>query len=585
MAMPQVKRLYGPPLYRRGALSTRLDAPRFSNRRIVSTSPRSVAHDDATTPDPAPIRRAELDRTAAAAQDTTPPAEVLRAQLDALMEVAPVGVWISEDAGCERVEGNAEAYRQMRITGADGAQETSVWHRPTGFEVLIDGQPVAAHDLPMQQAAREGRTFRDVHLELRFTDGTRSTLRVSCVPVFDATGRPAGMVASSVEVSRPSGDGSTDQREEPSTELARRTSELRETYDRVRDFERLALTGTIASGLGHDLGNLLLPLRLRLDALRRMMLPKEARSDIAAIEAAVNHLQQLSAGLRWLAADAGTGTDGGARTRLRQWIQECEHAFRELLPSEAQFTVDVPTGLPAVRISQVALSHAVSNLLQNAGQALRGRQDGEVQLSASLSADGGMVLISVSDNGPGLDEEGMDRCFEPFFTTKKRQISTGLGLAVVRSLARRAGGDATVTSASGEGATFTFTVPIARNDVDTGAAGPESRAVITVNGARRRALFRTILNHDGFEITPAEEASDVEKGVWVSDLTAPGNLESLRSFVEAGPQRWALVVGQESEDLKHPRMIHAGGFDDIPALRAALEQVVQTESARTHADV
>jgi len=43
----------------------------------------------------------------------------------------------------------------------------------------------------------------------------------------------------------------------------------------------------------------------------------------------------------------------------------------------------------------------------------------------------------------------MDRCFEPFFTTKKRQISTGLGLAVVRSLARRAGGDAVVTSTSG----------------------------------------------------------------------------------------------------------------------------------------
>lgn len=583
MALPQVKRLYGPPLYRRGALSTRLDAPRFSNRRIVSTSPRSVADHGATNPDPAPIHRAELDRTAAVAQDTTPAADMLRAQLDALMEVAPVGVWVSMDAGCECVDGNAEACRQLRLEGTDGVR-TSVWHRPAGFDVFIDGQPVAARDLPMQQAAREGRTFRDVHLELRFKEGTRSHLRVSCVPVFDATGRPAGMVASSVEVSRPSAAGSTDQREEPSTQLARRTSELRETYDRVRDFERLALTSTIASGLGHDLGNLLLPLRLRLDALRRMTLPNEARSDIAAIEAAVNHLQQLSAGLRWLAADAGTGTDGGARTRLRQWIQECEQAFRELLPSEVQFSVDVPTGLPAVRISQVALSHAVSSLLQNAGQALRGRQDGVVQLSATLSADGGMVLLSVSDNGPGLDEEGTERCFEPFFTTKKRQISTGLGLAVVRSLARRAGGDATVMSASGEGATFTFTVPIARNEVDTGSAGPESRAVITVHGARRRALFRTILNHDGFEITVAEDASDVEKGVWVSDLTAPGNLESLRSFVEAGPQRWALVVGHEGEDLTHPRMIHAGGFDDIPALRAALEHVVQTESARTHAD-
>lgn len=511
-------------------------------------------------------------------------ADVMRAQLDALMEVAPVGVWISEDSACERVAGNAEAYRQLRIADSSGSHETSVWHRPTNFEVIVDGHPVAPHDFPMQLAAREGRALRDVDLELRFKDGARSRLRVSCVPVFDPAGRPAGMVATSVELSRPTGGEPPDQRERPSADLARRTSELRQTYDRVREFERLALTGTIASGLGHDLGNLLLPLRLRLDALRGMTLPNEARSDIAAIEAAVNHLQQLSAGLRWLAADAGTGTDGGARTRLRQWIQESEPGFRELLPAAVQFSVDIPTGLPAVRMSQAALTHAVSNLVQNAGQALRGRPDGVIQLSASLSADGGTVLLAVSDNGPGLDEEGRERCFEPFFTTKKRQISTGLGLAVVRSLARRAGGDATVTSASGEGATFNFTVPVARSEMDTGAPAPESHAVITVHGARRRALLRTILNHDGFEITVPEDASDVEKGVWVSDLTPPGNLESLRSFVEPLPQRWALVVGHQGDDFGHPRIIHAGAFDDIPALRAALEQVIQNESARTHAD-
>jgi NAD(P)-dependent dehydrogenase (short-subunit alcohol dehydrogenase family) len=179
----------------------------------------------------------------------------------------------------------------------------------------------------------------------------------------------------------------------------------------------------------------------------------------------------------------------------------------------------------------------------------------------------------------------MDRCFEPFFTTKKRQISTGLGLAVVRSLARRAGGDATVTSGSGEGATFTFTVPVARSEMDTGAPAAESRAIITVKGDRRLALLRTILTHDGFEIAVAEDALDVARGVWISDLTAPGDLESLRSFVEAGDQLWALVIGQQqNENFGHPRIVQAGAFDDIPALRAALEHVVQAESSRTHAD-
>lgn len=550
----------------------------------VSSLPRYAAHTDAATPRSTRLAEAELDRDVGDGRDPEPTVDVLRAQLGALMELATVGVWISEDAHFERVDGNAEAYRQLCMTPAKDDRDTSVWQRPAHFEVFIDGRRVSPHDLPMQQAAREGRTFRDVDLEIRFNDGARSHLRVNCIPVFDTAGRPAGMVASSVELSRAGRDHSDDSHKEPAAELARRTSELRETYDRVRDFERLALTSTIASGLGHDLGNLLLPLRLRLDALRRMTLPNEARTDIAAIETAVAYLQQLSAGLRWLAADSGTGTDGGARTLLRRWIQDSEKGFRELLPPHVAFSIDVPTGLPAVRISQVALTHAVSNLVQNAGQALRGRRDGEVHLHAEASADGGAVLLSVRDNGPGLDQEGMDRCFEPFFTTKKRQISTGLGLAVVRSLARRAGGDATVTSGSGEGATFTFTVPVARSEVETGAPAAESRAIITVKGERRLALLRTILTHDGFEISLAEDASDVERGVWISDLTAPGDLESLRSFVEAGPELWALVLGQQMEDFGHPRIVAAGAFDDIPALRAALEHVVQTESSRPHAD-
>lgn len=506
------------------------------------------------------------------------------------MEAVPVGIWITRDAHCEVVEVNAEACRQLRmpatctvsLTPPDGSE-------PSPFEVWIDGQPISAPDRPMQQAARDGRTFRDVDQEIRFGDGSRLLLRVNCVPLFDDAGRPAGMVASSLDIS---GADAHDREprvhaDHPEPELSRRTGELRETYDRVREFERMALTGTIASGLGHDLGNLLLPLRLRLDALRRITLPDEAKSDIAAIETAVNYLQQLSTGLRWLAADSVTGSDSAARTRLGRWMEEAESVLRDALPPGVTLSVDIPEGLPAVRISQVALTQGIHNLVQNAGQALRGRRDGHVHLSADLAADGETVRILVRDNGPGLDEEGQERCFEPFFSTKKRQISTGLGLAIVRSLMRRAGGDATVSSDSGTGATFSVKVRVARNDVDTSVPVEESRAVITVRGERRIALVRTILTHDGFEIADVEDATDAPKGVWVSDLEPPGELDALRSFVDASAQRWALVIGHPDEEFDHPRILNAGGFDDIPALRAALEYVPLPptfDSARADAD-
>ncbi len=492
----------------------------------------------------------------------------LQAQIDGVMEVAPVGIWICRDPSCELIEGNAEARRQLRMSSLNegGSQHYEVW---------IDGQPVAPHDRPMQVSAREGRTCHDVEEEIRFDDGSRVRLRVNCVPLFDEHGAPAGMVASSIDLSSPEALRAGEETQAEGG--ARRVSDLRETYDRVRDFERMALTATIASGLGHDLGNLLLPLRLRLDALRRIALPEEAKNDIAAIETAVNYLQQLSTGLRWLAANSGTGTEAAARTRLHGWIREAEQSLRDSLPPGVRFTIAIPKGLPAVRISQVALTQAVYNLVQNAGQALRDRTDGHVELTADVAPAGDTVRVTVRDNGVGLDQEGLERCFEPFFSTRKRQISTGLGLAIVQSLARRAGGDATVTSETGTGAAFTITLPVARADVDTSIPAEKSQAIITVKGKRRQALVRTILAHDGFEVVDVEDTDGVTRGVWVSDLDEPGTLDALRSFVESGAQRWALVMGRPGEQFDHQRILNAGAFEDIPAFRGALEYVPQPE--------
>ncbi len=353
-------------------------------------------------------------------------------------------------------------------------------------------------------------------------------------------------------------------------EITRRMAEVRETHERVREFERLALAGTIAAGLGHDLGNLLLPLRLRLDALKRIDLPEEAKSDIAAIETAVNYLQQLSTGLRWLATDSGTGAGGVARTNLESWIVEAERVFKDALPPGITLETTIEPGLPFVRMSEAALTQAVYNLVQNAGQALKGQRGGKVEMEVS-SGSQGFVVIAVSDNGPGLDEEILERCFEPFFSTRKRQISTGLGLAIVRSLVRRAGGDASVESKAGKGATFTITVPAVARETDATRHDTPTQAIVSVSGARAQALVRTILSHDGFQLVSLQESAGIDRGVWVSDLSGSVDLDTLRSFVEAGERRWAVVLGHTELDLGHPRLIDGRTVDDIPALRAALE--------------
>src|SRR5436189_6394514 len=72
---------------------------------------------------------------------------------------------------------------------------------------------------------------------------------------------------------------------------------------------------------------------------------------------------------------------------------------------------------------------------------------------------GPYILLTVSDNGRGIDGASMPRIFDPFFTTKEAGHGTGLGLSNVRSIIRQAGGDIWVCSAPGQGACFRVCLP------------------------------------------------------------------------------------------------------------------------------
>src|SRR5690606_27661715 len=82
-----------------------------------------------------------------------------------------------------------------------------------------------------------------------------------------------------------------------------RTRELETSHERLRRTEHAAALGTLTAGLGHDVSNLLLPIRARVETLRSEELPESARADVDAIGAAAAYLQRLANGLRLLACD------------------------------------------------------------------------------------------------------------------------------------------------------------------------------------------------------------------------------------------------------------------------------------------
>jgi signal transduction histidine kinase len=110
------------------------------------------------------------------------------------------------------------------------------------------------------------------------------------------------------------------------------------------------------------------------------------------------------------------------------------------------------------------IDQVLMNLLTNAAQAI-GDRGGTIRVSAQCRD--ARVLLTVSDDGPGIPADVVPRIFDPFFTTKDVGEGSGLGLSIVHGIIERHGGQIDVDSKPGQGTTFTISFPRR----DTGPAG------------------------------------------------------------------------------------------------------------------
>ncbi len=192
--------------------------------------------------------------------------------------------------------------------------------------------------------------------------------------------------------------------------------------------------------------------------------------------------------------------------------------LRNILPRGTQLEAVMPDEATWVRISTPALTQAVFNLVQNAGDALKGLPPGIV--TVAIRPCGPEVLVRVSDTGPGMSAEVQQRCMEPFFTTKARGISTGLGLALVYGLVQEAGGVVELASAPGQGTTFTLRLPRAEPPLGRGAPGRS--AYVGMGNPRLRAYVAAHLRQRGCEVQADPDAARTADLLVVEGDVPPG---------------------------------------------------------------
>ncbi|HTJ47213.1 MAG TPA: HAMP domain-containing sensor histidine kinase [Kofleriaceae bacterium] len=242
-------------------------------------------------------------------------------------------------------------------------------------------------------------------------------------------------------------------------QLARSYAELRASRDALARTDKLRALGQMAAGVSHDLKNILNPLGLQLELLRRRV----GRGDQEQIAQTID---QMSDVIRF-------GVD--TVERLRDFSRQTPEAAAE--PTDLAKVVASALEICRVRVGQVPalrlahepgappivlaraseLATAIVNLVINATDAM---PDGGT-ITVRTGEEGGGGWVEVADDGPGMPPEVERHVFEPFFTTKGDQ-GTGLGLAMVYAFVHRHGGKLTLDTAPGRGTTFRLWFPMAR---------------------------------------------------------------------------------------------------------------------------
>jgi two-component system, NtrC family, sensor kinase len=217
-------------------------------------------------------------------------------------------------------------------------------------------------------------------------------------------------------------------------------TELRTLQDRVREQERLAALGRLASGLAHEINTPLTGIASFAQMLGELTPAEDPRSRLVAkLVDQSFRVSRIVANLR----EAVRGSRGSRSVLdLRRVAERAAHDAARSLGAAERLSVELQPGEVMVWGAPGPVELAVSNLVRNAFEA--SPPSAAVRLAVALDGDWGVV--EVDDHGPGIPEALRARVFEAFFTTKTERGGTGLGLAITRDMIAQLGGEVSLAS-------------------------------------------------------------------------------------------------------------------------------------------
>lgn len=258
------------------------------------------------------------------------------------------------------------------------------------------------------------------------------------------------------------------------TELQQAYDDLRQTQHTVVQQERLRALGQMASGIAHDINNSLSPIISFSDLLdAEANLRTQEKKYVSYIRTAAMDISHSVARMRDFYRNRESGeplNTVDVNHVAQQAVELTRPRWKDMSQNQGvliEVTTDLFPALPEILANPTELREAITNLLLNAIDALP--RGGKIQVSTRLGAweetsdqvqKPGTVVLEVSDNGTGMNEETRTKCLEPFYTTKGGSGGTGLGLAMVYGMVTRNEGDIQIESSPAKGTAVRLIFPL-----------------------------------------------------------------------------------------------------------------------------
>jgi len=378
---------------------------------------------------------------------------------------------------------------------------------------------------------------------------------------------------------------------------ARDITDLKATQEQLRQSQKMEALGQLTGGIAHDFNNLLTVVVGGLDIIVKhaedAKIRRYAENALAAAERGARLTGQLLAFSRVQRLEVQP-------THVAPLIEAMRPLLRNVLGPGIEKRFDLDEAMMPVMADPTQLEVAVLNLAINARDAMpeggvlsftsrRVRMENEADVE-----DGEYIELTISDTGPGMTPDVLERAFEPFFTTKEVGKGTGLGLSMVYGMARQSGGDARIESQPGKGTAVKLLFRKADGAAVEAPAGTEpdeqaaTRAAATVlvidDDPDVRGFIVESLEDQGYAV---REAGDGREGLKemarkapdlvVLDFIMPGlsGAEVASRILAKRPDQPILFVSGYSETEAVKRIAPEATVLAKPFRAAALERAVR----------